>query len=245
MGKGLGELKKVYEAIILNETVLDSIEISNAEWKKSLETIGGNNFVCPECQRWFSRQNNLTRHIKTIHSESRNVCPVCKLTFKRLDNLKRHHFSAHKVPFDQTTATTSPNTSRRGVLHSEKENASAICAATDEENSQTVELSDSTRRKLLNGFLKKCSKNVNVSLRMKTVQKASSVFICSVCGKNCTTITGLIQHLEMHESSGKYNVALNTSTETNLFHMEVSTHKGKGYSFIKTQRTFKSRIKFI
>ncbi|GFS47450.1 hypothetical protein TNIN_273281 [Trichonephila inaurata madagascariensis] len=216
------ELEKVFnEAVIPNETVLgsavlDFCKISNAQGNGPLETTCGNTFECPECKTVFSRQSNLTRHIKTIHSESSNICPFCNFTPKRLDNLKRHLIQAHKIPLDQATAITSPNTFRR-VPHSEKENASAICVATDE-------LSDSTRREPLIDFLKKCPKNtiVNVLPRMKTVQKASSVFICSVCGKNYSTITGLIQHLKMHASSGKYNAALNTSTETNLSHVEVS-----------------------
>ncbi|GFR25524.1 hypothetical protein TNCT_415461 [Trichonephila clavata] len=226
MEETVDELEKVSnENDIPNETaldltVLDFCDISNAKGNEPLKI----SFTCPKCEKVFTRRNNMNRHFKTLHSESSNICPVCKTTFKRLDNLKRHHLRSHVKPFAETTAKTSPSTSHR-VSHSEKENVSAICARINENYSQPIELPDSTRKKSSFDFQKKYSKNsvVNPLRTLKKVQKASSLFTCSVCDKKCSTIPGLTQHWKNHESSVKYNAALNTSTETNLFDMEVRT----------------------
>eukprot|EP00475_Leptophrys_vorax_P029469 TRINITY_DN4331_c0_g1_i1.p1 TRINITY_DN4331_c0_g1~~TRINITY_DN4331_c0_g1_i1.p1 ORF type:complete len:387 (-),score=38.05 TRINITY_DN4331_c0_g1_i1:137-1198(-) len=48
-------------------------------------------YQCDQCERSFSVQSNLRRHIRTVHSDNRPfVCQVCGKTFNQNCNLKRH-----------------------------------------------------------------------------------------------------------------------------------------------------------
>ncbi|OBT92855.2 hypothetical protein VE01_09039 [Pseudogymnoascus verrucosus] len=47
-------------------------------------------FACPQCQRSFSRRENLSRHLRTHRSINTHSCSICSKTFTRSDILKRH-----------------------------------------------------------------------------------------------------------------------------------------------------------
>jgi len=48
-------------------------------------------YACEQCDRSFSVQSNLRRHIRTVHSDNRPyLCQVCGKTFNQNCNLKRH-----------------------------------------------------------------------------------------------------------------------------------------------------------
>ena len=52
-------------------------------------------FICPWCQRTFSLESNLKRHIFGVHVKSNLKCSHCDKSFTRTDNLKRHIHGVH------------------------------------------------------------------------------------------------------------------------------------------------------
>lgn len=59
--------------------------------------------TCPVCQKCFSRNNNMKRHLITIHAPERSIkesekypCPICQKTFARASCVKRHTETVHK-----------------------------------------------------------------------------------------------------------------------------------------------------
>ncbi|GFY59427.1 uncharacterized protein TNIN_318771 [Trichonephila inaurata madagascariensis] len=140
-----------------------------------------------------------------------------------MDNLRRHQSTVHGCPFVQTTSTSESSSRIRVHSYSEMENAASTSPATnDEENTRPIKLSNSTRKKVFNCF--ECGKvfyqRKSLNQHVKTVQAASSSFLCPVCDKNCVTVHGLIRHLNMHATNGEENVP-STSTENKPPQMEV------------------------
>ncbi|GFQ69739.1 uncharacterized protein TNCT_162101, partial [Trichonephila clavata] len=226
---------------------MDFGDISNSQWNESFESSSENNFKCKDCEKVYSLQQSLNRHIKTFHSVSSYICAVCKLTFNRTDNLRRHQSTVHRRPLVQTTSSTSERSSRIRVHpYSEKENAPSTSHATnDEENTRPIKLSNSTTKKVFNCF--ECGKvfyqRNSLNQHVKTVHAASFSFLCPVCSKNCVTIHGLIRHLNMHATNGEENVP-STSTENNPPETEVGNIPLSN-SFPLIQSAFKSRIKTL
>ena len=61
-------------------------------------------FVCDECNKHFSRKDNLTRHEKSAHgknnaksNKSKYECYMCDKTFNRKNILNKHLKSEHDV----------------------------------------------------------------------------------------------------------------------------------------------------
>ena len=48
-------------------------------------------YLCVECCKLFTTQNNLKRHAKTVHDNEKNyLCEICAKVFGRKDMLDRH-----------------------------------------------------------------------------------------------------------------------------------------------------------
>ena len=54
--------------------------------------------TCGVCNRMFSAQSTLNRHMSTVHSKQLCACSVCGVEFSRKDTLQRHFRRAHNEP---------------------------------------------------------------------------------------------------------------------------------------------------
>ena len=50
----------------------------------------GGNFTCPHCQKTFTENPNIRKHIGPFHAEKRFSCTVCTKSFTGGDKLKTH-----------------------------------------------------------------------------------------------------------------------------------------------------------
>ena len=51
---------------------------------------GEKQHVCPECDKRFTRADNLKRHMLIHTGENQNVCPECDKRFTQASHLKDH-----------------------------------------------------------------------------------------------------------------------------------------------------------
>ena len=58
----------------------------------TVATIYDLRFTCDECEDIFPRNSNLIRHKETVHKAGNKnfLCPNCQKPFSRKDNLKKH-----------------------------------------------------------------------------------------------------------------------------------------------------------
>ena len=52
--------------------------------------VHGPRIPCGQCSQMFSNSSNLSRHVRTAHSEKEYLCEKCGKNYRRLDHLKRH-----------------------------------------------------------------------------------------------------------------------------------------------------------
>ena len=53
------------------------------------------NYECEFCDKRFSSESNVRRHIKNVHYKKELKCPKCEFKTSRKDNLDRHMFVKH------------------------------------------------------------------------------------------------------------------------------------------------------
>jgi Zinc finger, C2H2 type/C2H2-type zinc finger len=60
--------------------------------------IDSRQFPCTLCPASFVRKHDLSRHVRSIHTETKpHVCPNCSMSFARSDGLKRHMDTESKL----------------------------------------------------------------------------------------------------------------------------------------------------
>ena len=59
----------------------------------SKASVSDKQYKCPQCEKSFSGQSSLSRHIKTHSNEKPFKCEPCNKVFSRLSSLKRHQGS--------------------------------------------------------------------------------------------------------------------------------------------------------
>jgi uncharacterized Zn-finger protein len=83
---------------------------TNKKNKKIQKTSQGNQqFQCSICNKTFSTNTNLQRHIKTVHEKiKRFTCAHCPKSFYRKEHLQRHIARCHTFTNDSTTNSNRP-----------------------------------------------------------------------------------------------------------------------------------------
>ena len=70
--------------------------ISDAK-RHAKEVHGTQKFKCPSCDVTFTRRDNLTRHVATVHDKSaRQLCTLCDVEFANTDSFVRHVHNVHE-----------------------------------------------------------------------------------------------------------------------------------------------------
>lgn len=75
---------------------------SRARLKSSISKSSQSPPTCEICNNQFARRSNLYKHLRSVHSTTRQFkCPICDYGFKRQDHLLKHQRSVHskKRPF--------------------------------------------------------------------------------------------------------------------------------------------------
>ena len=71
----------------------------NGSLKRHIQCIHEKNrpFKCSACEKTFKLKNYLKRHFSSVHENKRpHKCIICKKTFKENNHLKRHFSSVHE-----------------------------------------------------------------------------------------------------------------------------------------------------
>ena len=72
----------------------------NGSLKRHIKSIHEENrpFKCTACEKTFKLKNYLKRHFSSVHENKRpHKCTICKKTFKENNHLKRHFSSVHEM----------------------------------------------------------------------------------------------------------------------------------------------------
>jgi uncharacterized Zn-finger protein len=57
---------------------------------RNLKKIRLDSYDCKNCDKRFTRQDNLVRHVKGAHQATKYSCPKCNRKYARKDYLTRH-----------------------------------------------------------------------------------------------------------------------------------------------------------
>lgn len=99
--------KQILNEIILpNEIGIFEVEINNIVNNRSdseEEDLTKERIPCDQCDKTYSSQNYLLKHMKTIHNKSELLeCDLCKLKFSNETNLNKHKRKFHAGIFSKT-----------------------------------------------------------------------------------------------------------------------------------------------
>ncbi|KAL0114942.1 hypothetical protein PUN28_010475 [Cardiocondyla obscurior] len=68
--------------------VLNVLKTDGHQYRESI-------FQCPQCDKKYTLEQNLKRHIKSAHTNFQINCEYCKKIFKRSDVYKKHLYTQH------------------------------------------------------------------------------------------------------------------------------------------------------
>lgn len=86
---------KTLSTVACNDSVNDANEHgSNLTDTLSTNIVAAGRLQCPKCEKTFSQQGSLNRHLKNIHEDKKIPCEFCSMSFGQMFDLK---VSAHIV----------------------------------------------------------------------------------------------------------------------------------------------------
>ena len=82
-------------------------ELDDSDYEPLAKKKSKRNHKCDQCDRWFNRSNDLTRHMDRVHFDplaekkkpdgpNAHKCEICSQSFKRFQSLKRHTQTVHE-----------------------------------------------------------------------------------------------------------------------------------------------------
>ena len=57
---------------------------------------GVHNYMCNQCPKAFSREDELKRHVEEVHKLIKHPCDLCDYKATQVGNLKRHMDKVHQ-----------------------------------------------------------------------------------------------------------------------------------------------------
>lgn len=75
----------------------------NSRQKKTRSKVGSGKYKCDRCPTTFTKEQDVKRHIRTVHEGASKVFCGCSRSYSRPDSLKRHLDSKKCEPFLERT----------------------------------------------------------------------------------------------------------------------------------------------
>ena len=75
----------------------------NSRQKKTRSKVGSGKYKCDRCPTTFTKEQDVKRHIRTVHEGTSKVFCGCSRSYSRPDSLKRHLDSKKCEPFLERT----------------------------------------------------------------------------------------------------------------------------------------------
>ncbi|KAJ8311661.1 hypothetical protein KUTeg_011016 [Tegillarca granosa] len=168
------KLKRKYKRCVTQKLVYKSINCSTRRGSDMT-------YICPFCDKVFSKTIYLSDHLYRIHNEKRSICRICKQFFKTKMELRRH-LSVHNLK--------NPNTCN-------------LCGKFFTSLSEKLEhkRSHTSKPEYICEF---CGKvfgrgfDLNIHRRIHSGEKP---FLCSICDASFVSKSRLISHERVHTTS--------------------------------------------
>lgn len=154
---------------------------------------GVRKYNCDKCGKTFTQRANLIRHVKNIHLNEKGFpCSYCEKQFASKNNLEVHeltHITVKNFACEQCSRafkTESLLKRHQIVQHfpdlEEKSGASATPGEKGAKNQPQSRVTDTRECEICHQELSSYA-----ALRTHMLRHSEPVFMCSVCGKRCTT----------------------------------------------------------
>ena len=70
--------------------------MGNSEYSQYRGEKNKRQYTCYQCEKQYTRQSNLKKHIQSVHAEIKYPCDLCDKQFTEKGHLKKHIQSVHK-----------------------------------------------------------------------------------------------------------------------------------------------------
>lgn len=168
----------------------------HAELNKHIKTHGKNRYQCLVCNRWFAKKYLLNAHHKTHSGIKAHECSMCQKRYTNQGNLDRHIRVFHRKERQHTCTTCQKTFSQLSILRLHQSVHMAerqfCCDMCDSKFKTEVHLKLHKKRHMPIEYRQK-RKYVPPKKAYKPPQK---MCVCNECGKRFTSVALLRSHLQ-------------------------------------------------
>lgn len=181
------------------ETCIETFS-NHAEYQQHTNTHDKNRFQCNVCNRWFARKYKLNEHQKTHNGNKAFECLLCQKRYTTQTNLDRHIGVFHKkeqphscITCKKTFAQLSTLRLHQSVHVNERE---FCCDSCDSKFKTEVQLKLHRKRHMLTERHPKRKLSPTNAAPKKAYKPPQKPCICNECGKLFGNIALLRSHLQ-------------------------------------------------